>query len=71
MHLSPILSAYDSTPTGQRVNRPSLDLGELRQVLQDEELARRLQAEEEELLRGVKKKKKKENPNLTILGYMM
>ncbi|XP_060794354.1 coiled-coil domain-containing protein 187 isoform X4 [Neoarius graeffei] len=37
---------------GQRVNRPSLDLGELRQVLQDEELARRLQAEEEELLRG-------------------
>ncbi|XP_053338652.1 coiled-coil domain-containing protein 187 isoform X4 [Clarias gariepinus] len=37
---------------GQSVNRPSLDLGELRQVLQDEELARRLQAEEEELLRG-------------------
>lgn len=42
-------------PTGQRVNRPSLDLGELRQVLQDEELAKRLQAEEEELLRGVRK----------------
>ncbi|XP_053500215.1 coiled-coil domain-containing protein 187 isoform X2 [Ictalurus furcatus] len=37
---------------GQRVNRPSLDLGVLRQVLQDEELAHRLQAEEEELLRG-------------------
>ncbi|KAB5546197.1 hypothetical protein PHYPO_G00069330 [Pangasianodon hypophthalmus] len=37
---------------GPRVNRPSLDLGDLRQVLQDEELARRLQAEEEELLRG-------------------
>ncbi|KAK2825432.1 hypothetical protein Q7C36_019359 [Tachysurus vachellii] len=36
---------------GERVNRPSLDLGELRQVLQDEELAHRLQAEEEELLR--------------------
>ncbi|XP_060794352.1 coiled-coil domain-containing protein 187 isoform X3 [Neoarius graeffei] len=41
-----------SSGAGQRVNRPSLDLGELRQVLQDEELARRLQAEEEELLRG-------------------
>lgn len=56
-HLSPIRSAYDSTlsHTGQRVNRPSLDLGVLRQVLQDEELAHRLQAEEEELLRGVRK----------------
>ncbi|MCJ8741538.1 hypothetical protein PDJAM_G00071830 [Pangasius djambal] len=41
-----------SSGAGPRVNRPSLDLGELRQVLQDEELARRLQAEEEELLRG-------------------
>ncbi|KAM9445778.1 coiled-coil domain-containing protein 187 isoform 2-T3 [Clarias gariepinus] len=41
-----------SAGAGQSVNRPSLDLGELRQVLQDEELARRLQAEEEELLRG-------------------
>ncbi|XP_027026207.2 coiled-coil domain-containing protein 187 [Tachysurus fulvidraco] len=40
-----------STGAGERVNRPSLDLGELRQVLQDEELAHRLQAEEEELLR--------------------
>ncbi|KAI5095708.1 hypothetical protein C0J45_14138, partial [Silurus meridionalis] len=35
---------------GQSKNRPSLDLGELRQVLQDEELARKLQEEEEELL---------------------
>ncbi|KAF5906725.1 trichohyalin-like isoform X1, partial [Clarias magur] len=41
-----------SAGAGQSVNRPSLDLGQLRQVLQDEELARRLQTEEEELLRG-------------------
>ncbi|KAF4078060.1 hypothetical protein AMELA_G00195070 [Ameiurus melas] len=41
-----------SSGAGQWVNRPSLDLGVLRQVLQDEELAHRLQAEEEELPRG-------------------
>ncbi|XP_028849660.1 coiled-coil domain-containing protein 187 isoform X2 [Denticeps clupeoides] len=34
-----------------RVGAVSLDLGELRQVLQDEELARRLQEEEESLIR--------------------
>ncbi|XP_058265556.1 coiled-coil domain-containing protein 187 isoform X2 [Hemibagrus wyckioides] len=54
-HLQRSLSASRrgrSPGAGPRVNRPSLDLGELRQVLQDEELARRLQAEEEELLRG-------------------
>ncbi len=34
----------------------SLDLGELRQVLQDEELAHKLQQEEEFLLRRVRKK---------------
>ncbi|XP_034028837.1 coiled-coil domain-containing protein 187 isoform X5 [Thalassophryne amazonica] len=33
------------------VNRASLDMGELQQVLQDEELARKLQEEEESLLR--------------------
>lgn len=32
----------------------SLDLGELQQVLQDEELARKLQEEEERILRGVR-----------------
>lgn len=32
----------------------SLDLGELQQVLQDEELARKLQDEEEKLLRRVR-----------------
>ncbi|XP_072553263.1 coiled-coil domain-containing protein 187 isoform X1 [Salminus brasiliensis] len=35
-----------------RRNGASLDLGELEQVLLDEELARRLQAEEEKMLRG-------------------
>ncbi|TSR39581.1 Coiled-coil domain-containing protein 50 [Bagarius yarrelli] len=41
-----------SPGAGQTENVSSLDLCELRQVLQDEELAHRLQAEEEELLRG-------------------
>ncbi|XP_026873256.1 coiled-coil domain-containing protein 187 [Electrophorus electricus] len=36
---------------GLQKARASLDLGELKQVLMDEELARRLQAEEEELIR--------------------
>ncbi|KAK3518842.1 hypothetical protein QTP70_014991, partial [Hemibagrus guttatus] len=54
-HLQRSLSASRrgrSPGAGLRVKRPSLDLGELRQVLLDEELAHRLQAEEEELLRG-------------------
>ncbi|XP_028849663.1 coiled-coil domain-containing protein 187 isoform X4 [Denticeps clupeoides] len=51
-HRSGIRASIHGGRTGDlRVGAVSLDLGELRQVLQDEELARRLQEEEESLIR--------------------
>ena len=42
------------TGAGLKPEGACLDMGELQQVLLDEELARRLQEEEERLLRGVR-----------------
>lgn len=49
MKLSPIGASLEPEPDEAR-----LDLGELHQVLEDEELARKLQEEEDKLLRRVR-----------------